>query len=207
MRLRMSSAQPGPADERVHDDGDDHHREQEVGAAAHVRRVELLRRLGGELDVVLVRGDRLVLGAVVHEDALDVLHLADEQQVAEEDAEAQRALGDVEPEAVDAEEVAEAVGRDRGQHDEDRGEERERDADRPPHRLGGDLLLFGDLAVGRPRERLHAERHRLGQRHHAAHQRDLRPLLRPVGRVVGLDLDVALGRAHRDRVRCARRAS
>ena len=75
--------------------------------------VELLRLFGGELDVVLVRGDRLVLGAVVHEDALDVLHLTDEQQVAEEDREPQRTLGDVEPEPVDAEEVAEAVGRDR----------------------------------------------------------------------------------------------
>ena len=41
---------------------------------------------GGELDVVLVGGDRLVLGAVVLEDALDVLQLADQQEVAEEDA-------------------------------------------------------------------------------------------------------------------------
>ena len=50
----------------------DHHGEQEVGAAAHVRGGELLRRLRRELDVVLVRGDRLVLGAVVLEHALDV---------------------------------------------------------------------------------------------------------------------------------------
>ena len=41
---------------------------------------ELLRRLSGELDVVLVGGDRLVLGAVVLKDALDVLELTDQQE-------------------------------------------------------------------------------------------------------------------------------
>ena len=40
--------------------------------------------------------------------------------------------------------------------------------------------------------------HRLGERHDPADQRDLRPALAPSGRLVGLDLDVALGRAHRD---------
>ena len=87
---------------------------------------ELLRGLGGELGVVLVGGDRLVLGAVVHEHALDVGDLPDEEEITEEDAEAQGALGHVEPEAVEAEDVADAVRRERGQEDEDRGEERER---------------------------------------------------------------------------------
>ena len=72
---------------------------------------------------------------------------------------------------------------------------------RPAHRLARDLLLLGDLAVGRPRQRLEPERHRLGERHDPAHQRDLRPALGPRGGVVGLDLDVAFGRAHGDRPR------
>ena len=38
MRDAMSERQSGPADERVDEDRDDHHREQEVRAAAHVLR-------------------------------------------------------------------------------------------------------------------------------------------------------------------------
>ena len=100
---RDEEQDPRPADEGVHDDGDDHHREQEVRAAAHVLGAEALRRLGGELGVVLVGGDRLVLRAVVHEHALDVGDHPDEEEVTEEDAEAQGTLGHVEPEAVEAE--------------------------------------------------------------------------------------------------------
>ena len=72
MREPITNSRFGRGIERVHEDRDDHHGEQEVGAAPHVRGRELLRDLGRELDVVLVRGDRLVLGAVVLEDALDV---------------------------------------------------------------------------------------------------------------------------------------
>ena len=72
MRDAITNQQVRPRDERVHEDRDDHHGQQEVGAAAHVRGRELLRGLGRELDVVLVRGDRLVLGAVVLEHAPDV---------------------------------------------------------------------------------------------------------------------------------------
>jgi hypothetical protein len=48
---------------------------------------ELLRRLGRELDTVLVGGDRLVLRAVVLEDAPDVAQPRDRQQIDDEDAE------------------------------------------------------------------------------------------------------------------------
>ena len=58
----------------------DHHRQQEVGPAAHVLGGEALRGLGRDLDVVLVGGDRLVLGAVVLEHPPDVGQAADERR-------------------------------------------------------------------------------------------------------------------------------
>ena len=44
----------------------------------------------------------------------------------------------------------------------------------------------------------HAERHRLGEVHDAAHERDLGPAVAPAGDVVDVDDDVAVGGAHRD---------
>jgi hypothetical protein len=98
-----------------------------------------------------------VLRAVVLEDALDVLELADQHEVAEEDGEPDAAFDEVEREALDAEAIGDAVVHERGDHDEDRGEQREGDAHRDAHRLRRDALLLGDLALGRPRERLEPE--------------------------------------------------
>ena len=66
-------------DDRVDEDGDNHHRQQEICPATNVRRRELLRRLRCELDIVLVCGDRFVLGSVVLEHTPDILHAADRQ--------------------------------------------------------------------------------------------------------------------------------
>ena len=67
--------QPVPgrqADRREDEDRDDHHDEQEARAAARVQAAEALRVGRRELEAGLVAGDRLVLGAVVLEDAAQV---------------------------------------------------------------------------------------------------------------------------------------
>ncbi len=58
--------------------------------------------------VVLVGGDRLVLGAVVLEDLLDLGHSTDEEEVPEEDREHQHALDDMESEAIDAGDIGDS---------------------------------------------------------------------------------------------------
>ncbi len=96
---------------------------------------------------------------------------------------------------------------ERREQDEEAGEEDEGDGHRDAHRLVPDALLFRNLLVRGPRERLHPERHRLGEVHDPAQQRDLAVLLGPARRVVHLDVDVTVGVAHRDGPGGARRAS
>ena len=64
-----------------HEDGHDHHQEQEAGAAAGMEAGELLGVLRRERLARLVTGDRLVLGAVVLEHALEVAHARDQPEV------------------------------------------------------------------------------------------------------------------------------
>jgi hypothetical protein len=75
-RRRMREAdQPVPVgtpDEREHEDRDDHDVEQEGRPTAHVQEAVALHLLGGQLLARLVGVDRLVLGGVVLEDALQV---------------------------------------------------------------------------------------------------------------------------------------
>ena len=171
--------QRGVADERVDEDRHDHDRQQEVRAAADVLGRVLLRRLRGELGAALVRGDRLVLRAVVLEHALDVGQERDEDEVAEEDREADRALGEVGRDAAQPERAGEALVHERREDDEQRGEEDERAADRPAHRPWRDALLLGELTVRRPRERPEPERQRLGERRDAPGDRDAGTTARP----------------------------
>ena len=114
----------GTTHERVDDDRDDHHRQQEVRAAANVLGREALRRLGRHLDAVLVGGDRLVLGAVVLEHTLHVAQAPDQQQVADEEREPERPLGGMEPEALERHPPVHTTGTERGQEDEQPGEDR-----------------------------------------------------------------------------------
>ena len=74
------------AERREHDDGHDHHEQQEARAAARVEARVALRVLGRERLGRLVARDRLVLGAVVLEHALEVRHARDQPEVGEEDA-------------------------------------------------------------------------------------------------------------------------
>ena len=64
---------------------------------------------GVSVEAGLVAGDRLVLGAVVLEHALEVLHARDQPQVAEEDRDADELLDDHEDEPV-RDRVLEEVG-------------------------------------------------------------------------------------------------
>ena len=103
---------------------------------------------------------------------------------------------------------AERVAGERGQHDEERAEHDHRDADRPAERLLRDLLLFGGTCWFADHvERLVAEAERFAETHHAAHDRDVAVALGPARHVADVDLDLAVGVAHRDRPRATRRAS
>ena len=84
-------------------------------------------------------------------------------EVADEEREPEAALDDVEPEALERHAAVQAPGTERGKHDEQPREQRERDADRARHRALREALLLGHLPVGRPRQRLEPERQRLGR--------------------------------------------
>ena len=62
-------------------------------------------RSGHELVVVLVSRDRLVLGAVVLEDAMDVLGPADQPEIADEQPDPEQPLRQVHQHAVKVEPV------------------------------------------------------------------------------------------------------
>ena len=88
MREANSQYQAGLPSGANTNDRHDHHDEQEAGAAARVKAREALRVLGRQRQVGLVAGDRLVLGAVVLEHALEVRHARDQPQIADEDRDA-----------------------------------------------------------------------------------------------------------------------
>jgi hypothetical protein len=198
MRVRSRTR---PSEQRVHRYGDHLDRQQEVGAAADVLGREALGALGGDLDAVLVRGDRLVLGAVVLEQPAHIGQSPHEDQIGQEDRQPQDALGDVEHHTM-GEHVPRGPRDDGGQHDEQAREQHEgqRHAEGDGAFAQLDVVVVGDGLLGRPRQRPHPEHQGLRQRHDAPNQRHLAPALRPRGRIVDLDLDGPLGRAHRDRV-------
>ena len=183
IRLSDEIRQRRPPDERVHDDRDHHHREQEVGAAPHCS-VETAAPTRRDLDVVLVRRDRLVLGAVVLEDTLDVLEATDQQQVAEEDGQPERTLEQVEPKPSTPKQLPTPLATDAGIRMKIAVKSNERESRWSSPSALGDPLLFGDLAVGRPRQRLEPERHDSAEPHDPAHERNLHPALRPGRRLV-----------------------
>src|SRR5918996_1558330 len=157
--------QAGRTEEREHEDRQDHHDQQEVRPAPHVERGVAIHGSGIEWRVVLVRGDRLVLGAVVLEHAPDLLHPSDQRQVAQEQEHPEDALGHVQ-EDPRADLVAGEVGRDRGEHDEHADEHDQGDDHRKRHLTGRELLaLLGGL-VRRDREGLDPDRQGLAQRDH-----------------------------------------
>src|SRR3954447_12191396 len=183
------------ADRREQEDRDDHDDEQEARPAAGVQPREALRVLRRQRKVRLVAGDRLVLGAVVLEDAAQVAQAGEQRDVAEEDRRAQDALD--QPEQQRRAELILDEARESDGHDEEQADrEQQRDDHRAePHAARDLLLLLGQLRVGRDTERLEADRHRLDERDDAADDRQAQRAvaLQHRGQRKRLDLDVAAG--------------
>jgi len=95
-------AQPeiGPAEEGEDENGDEHDDQEERRAAARMEALELLCILRRQWKPCLEAEDRLVLCAVVLEDALNVLHARNAPDVGEKDKEAQEALGKVQKDGI-----------------------------------------------------------------------------------------------------------
>ena len=152
-------------------DGNDH--EEETGAAAGMVPGHFPGVLHGELQTPLVAEDGLMLGPVVLEGPVDVLHFRTEVQIQEEYDELHHTLQQVpQPHGGFREEVQQARGGQGGQNDE----EEEGQAHAQDHRhgqdplheglaaelgfdplfeLGGFFLLFR-VELRRPHEGLHA---------------------------------------------------
>ncbi len=123
----------------------------------------------------LVAGDRLVLGAVILEDALQVLQARDGPQVQQEDRDPDELLDDHEHERVGQRVLDEARQPD-GQQEEQPDRQRQRERDRAhPGAAGDRLLVVGRLRVGRDAERVEADLQRLAERDDAAHDRPAQP--------------------------------
>ena len=129
------------AEEREHDDGHDHHGEQECGAAARVRRREEPHVLVLQRESRLLGVDGHVLRGVVAEDALDARHEADDRQVGEEDGEAQDALRRVAQDGIVGEAVDVAVRDEQRQDEEEADAEHEGGRERERHRERRDRLF------------------------------------------------------------------
>ena len=157
-----------------------------------------------ERQVVLVGVDRLVLGAVIGEDALDVAHPADRPDVGEEDSSTRitpstgfHRSGLLRRRASASTRLVSQHGQQDEEHDGEHAAEHHRDRDL----LAGELLLLGVAGKRcRDRERLHRERKRLDERDAAAHDRPAHPavLRGSRGQVVLLGVDRPVGRAHGD---------
>ena len=90
----------GQAHDGVDQDAHHDHDQQEAGAAAGMEaalRPDVFNREGL---AVLIAEDRLVLGPVIGEEALDVAHLADEAHIDQQDHDPQRAFGEIAREEV-----------------------------------------------------------------------------------------------------------
>ena len=183
------------AEQREHEDGDDHHDDQEVRAAAHVLLRVRVDPVGHQLVPVLVGGDRLVLGPVVLEHAVDVLRATDQPQIADEQRDPEHAFGDVDRDAVHVDLVLEPDEQAGGTEDEDPHErdhrDRERDADLP----GGQLLLLLGRVVRGDHQRTDADLQRLAEHDHPTEERLAPDRLARRDRidVVRLDVDGPFG--------------
>ncbi len=190
-----------PADEREHEDGHHHHDEQERRAAAQVQRAVVLDVLDGELVPVLEGVDAHVLGAVVLEDAAQVLDLGDDGEIDEEDTDAHAALDRPEQVAV-TDPLAEQPGEEQGRHEEEADGEGEGDDERAAELLAAELLLLlADGLVGRHGEGAHPDDQRLDERHDAADDRDLEDRIahHPADQGELVNADGVVGAAHGQR--------
>ena len=82
------------------EDADQDHHHQKGGAAARVEAALHAGIFDGELEALFVGVDRLVFCAVVHVDALDVLHQADAADVGHQDRDLEQAVHQVKRDGV-----------------------------------------------------------------------------------------------------------
>ena len=144
----------------VHENGDDHDHDEEGGAAAHVQARELPGVLGGHRQAVLEAVDGLVLGAMVHEHALDVLHPADEPDVEHEHGHAQKAVHDIPGQRVIVVLPHDEVRDGRRRHDEQHHAQHEAHHHGDHHLAVPELLIGGRAVPSLPPSR------RIGLAHH-----------------------------------------
>jgi hypothetical protein len=193
-----------PRDEAEEEDADHHDDEEERRPAAGVGRPEGIDLLGGERPVGLVGADRLVLGAVVREDAADVVHEADGGDVGDEDCQPDQPLDRIGDEVAFGRLLGKRRQKERQEEEQADGEaeaEDHRDRDRPLPELDV-LTLRGD--GGGAHEHARADHERLVEQEHAAQERDLdeAPICREGGgQRLGHRHDLAVRRsdAHGDR--------
>ena len=206
-----------PVDDGKDDDADRHHQKQEGGAAAVMNARARLRVFGRELHPFFKTGDGLVLGAVVHEHAADVLHRGDEHDVQDEDDQADAALGEVVADRPPQPFGEDQVGKPQRQRDEQphrqHDAQQRRQKGHRRHHVDVQLFLapFFELRrlalvavhFGAAHQDLRSAHQRRDEVDHPAHEGDLRHDAHPLRGVepAALDLDVALGVAHGGGVR------
>src|SRR5665647_611070 len=190
-----------PADKGEHEDRHQQHDEQERRAAAQVQGAVVLDVLDGELVPMFEHMDAHVLGAVVLEDAAQVLDLGDDGEIEEEDAHAHAAFD--RPEHVARPDpVLEQPGEEQRRHEEEADGEGEGDDERAADLLAAELLLLlADGLVGRHGEGTHPDHQRLDERYDAADDRRLedRIALHPAHQRELVDADGVVGAAHGER--------
>ena len=93
-------AEAGERNQRVNHHRNHHHHHQEAGAAARMEGGERLRVLHVHRLAGFEIEDHLMLGAVILEHAVNVLHARDREQERQEDGDADEAVGGVEGDAA-----------------------------------------------------------------------------------------------------------
>src|ERR1035441_5645890 len=163
--------------ERVEHDGNDYDHEQEAGAAARMEGAELLRVFNRHRLAGLEIEDDFMFRAVKLKDAVDILHQGQGEHEQDEDQHADKAIGEVERNApaqrrINALQPRGDIQRNEFVHENEHGEREDEVGDEYPARdflrifvlLLLFLLNFRQRNVRRELQRLHTERHRLGQR-------------------------------------------
>jgi len=157
-------------DEREEDDGQERDEEQEGGAAAWVRGRVRGDALGHERISVLEGVDGHVLRSVIREDAANVRHERDRDEIADQQREANEPFSDVQQQRARCHATGEARGRVR--HADEKEEcGREGDTEHKGVPARAQRLLASALHVRRPHEHAHSVVDRLPEHHDAADER------------------------------------
>src|SRR5439155_22593218 len=164
----------GAPQEREHDEAHEDDEEEEARAAARMKTAERSRILGCELLARFEIVDRLVLGTVVHEDALHLPPESHPDDVEEEEREPERTVDHVKGEPLsDAGQIGELERQveedEEAEHKGDRHGNAHTEPQRAEARLSpGVLLSYDHRGLGRECERLNADAERFHEHHRAA---------------------------------------